>query len=161
MEMMNHSILNIPTDCRTKKVEVEQQKLRQDVDFNQKECKDLKFLMKRMLTAAVSKPKKGNTSEGSSSTNSSSTYYKSVKSVESIKEIVSDDTLIDDISSQSLLDDFISMSENGKLDLSDEFIKELYNVNSRIDAVSNVSSEIQKRWSELDSSIFQIKSDYI
>ena len=155
--MMNHSVLNIPTDYSTKKVEVEQQKLYQHVESNQKECLELKSLLKRVLTTAVSNKKK--LSEGSSSTTSSSTYYKSVKSVDSIKEIASDGTITEDIHMQSLLNEFTSMSENAELDISDEIIKELYNVNTRVDACVDVSSKLQKTWCELDSSITQIKSD--
>ena len=102
-----------------------------------------------MLTAIVPKEK-----DGSSNSKSS----ESVASLESIKDIVSDSSETIFNETAQLLESFVSMPGTGDLELSDQFMKELYELNSKVDAVNAVSSTIQNRWSEIDSSIAAIKS---
>ena len=48
---------------------------------------------------------------------------------------------------------FLASAAEGKLDLTDEFIQQLYDINSRIDKVNTVASDLQKKWSELDGGL--------
>ena len=162
----------------TKEVEDEQIKIKKQLDSNQKERTILRGLLNNMLSAAVMSTNSNqlSTEENpdtvsvfSDSTSSSSRSFKSNKSVESIDHISTDGTStldttltpVEDLPEEQLMKKFLSLSDSGKLDLSDEFKQELYKVNSRIDSLDQISGVLQQRWFEIDAIINKIKLDII
>ena len=157
--MINNADFHIPVDS-SKALSDEQIKLRGDVERTQNECRDMKKVMQSIMSAVVTSSK-ANTSKAisendSTSTCSSSTLNKTTKSVESIHAISSSTP---EVQSSDLLEEFLSMAAEGKIDISEELLKELYNMNTRIDALNEVSSGLQRRWCEIDASIKELKSE--
>ena len=156
--------IHIPIDSN---VLAEQRSLHHDVTENQRNCEELKNFMLKILLAA--KPSKSDESSKSSSSSDSSCTTKSFntrKSIKSIHSISSDGKTINpDVGNHEhdtpSLDDCLSMATRGELDFSDEVMKELYAVNTRVDTLNAISNNIQGRWSELDSSINRLKKDII
>ena len=183
------SLLNVPVDV-TCAVSAEQAKLKVTMDNNHQDYLDLKQKMGSLLAAATSRSlpvanpiMTTNSSLPSASpplvlspSSSTSTFVKTVKSVESIQAI---DVSSDESSSfksicssakavippqseavsVSNLEQFLDVAATGKLDLSDEVLKEMYDVNTRLDAVIKTANDLQQKWSEIDTTISQLKID--
>ena len=95
---------------------------------------------------------------------------KTIKSVDSFKEIPDssdeesgkcscDGQVQSDAEGSNLLNDFVRLAKEGTLDISDEVMRELYAINTRIDLLNKVSSDLQQKWSEIDSAINILRSD--
>ena len=143
----------------------EQHNLHRDVTNNQKNCAELKDFMLKLLSAAKSSKSDGSTSSSStySCSNSSNITCKSVKSIHTISsdgKTTSPEMENHELDTPSL-DDYLSMAASGKIDFTDELMKELYAVNTRVDNIIELSSDIMGRWSELDSTINQLKKDIL
>ena len=147
------SNIHVPIDVSTDAVVEEQLNLRNDVTNQQKACLDMKNAMSMLLSKAIAKAKKGNIGSESSTCSSTSTI-KTIKSVESI-HVIADDSDDEETNKVDIphLDEFLSMVDEGQIDISDELMKEMFNVNTRVDALNEVSSDLQKRWCELDTSV--------
>ena len=150
------SNIHVPIDVSTDAVVEEQLNLRNDVTNQQKACLDMKNAMSMLLSKAIAKAKKGNIGSESSTCSSTSTI-KTIKSVESI-HVIADDSDDEETNKVDIphLDEFLSMVDEGQIDISDELMKEMFNVNTRVDALNEVSSDLQKRWCELDTSVKEI-----
>ena len=149
--------INIPVDT-LKSVIDEQKKLRQEINANNKDRCDLKNHVANLVKAAavLNAEKSSSMSSKSNSSSSSSETSKTIKTVESIQDIpesIPDDSKIPSI------EEFVAMSDEGKINITDELLKELYTANSRIDAVNEVGSKLQKRWCELDITVENIKRE--
>ena len=148
--------INIPVDALNSVI-AQQNKLRQDINENNKERDELKNYVANLVSAAVvTNAEKTSKFSSSNSIGSSVDTFKTIKSVESIQDIPESNQ--DDPTIPSI-EDFVAMSAEGKLNITDELLKELYTANSRIDAVNEVSTKLQKRWCEIDSTIEAIKRD--
>ena len=140
--------------------------LRLDVESNQQDCVVLREVIQSMINAAVSSKK----SSAPKSIATSDIVFKSAKSVRSIQAIESnnDDMLCDTITQENVpvqgisgMDEFINLASTGEIEFSDAFIKELYNVNCRVDAVNRVSSNLQERWCSLEQKVSQLESSIV
>ena len=167
--------LTIPVD-QVNSVVSEQAKLSQEIKQNRAECADLQHKMQDILKAAISLVKVPVEDD-----------VISVKSIhsdsdESISLRISGDSVSDDdsvtlvaspptppsnnVSSSSastpnfnsVLDDFLSLSATGQLDLTDEILKQLYVVNTKIDSVNSVAEDLQNKWVELDNMVADIEN---
>ena len=99
------------------------------------------------------------------SISTSDIHFKSAKSMHS-------DTILCDNESGTLhlskdiaqafpgLGTVINMAAEGELELSDEFLQELYNVNCRVDDVGKVNNELQQRWREMDTKVGELQSSF-
>ena len=176
------SLLNVPVDVICG-VSAEQAKLKVTMDNNHQDYLDLKQKMGSLLAVAtnrslpVANPIITTNSSlpaasssivlSPSSCSSTSTFVKTVKSVESIQAI--DDSSDSSVQAEipppseavsiSNLEQFLDVAATGKLDLSDELLKEMYNVNTRLDAVIKTAIDLQQKWSEIDTTISQLKID--
>lgn len=140
--------------------------LRLDVESNQQDCVVLREVIQSMINAAVSSKK----SSAPKSIATSDIVFKSAKSVRSIQAIESnnDDMLCDTITQENVpvqgisgMEEFINLASTGEIEFSDAFIKELYNVNCRVDAVNRVSSNLQERWCSLEQKVSQLESSIV
>ena len=154
--------LKVPVDS-VNEVANKHSSLYQEVLDNRSQCLQLDNDLRRVMAAAMrSKAKQscftGDDTAPSSSTCSSNTMMKTVKSVDSIQEIVSCSDGGSVVPNTPVsVDDFVQLASEGKLDLTDELIKELYVINTRIDAVNKVSCDLQQKWSEFDSLINKLQ----
>ena len=150
--------INVPVDEITPtKLKVNQ--LKHDVDTNSQDVADLKLVMQKLIEATILSQKK----KGTCSISTDDITFKSAKSIPSIQHISSDcesgsctATTISPLVPG--LDTFMEMASRGDIEISDEFLRELYNVNCRVDTVSKVSSELQERWCGIDEKVSQLES---
>ena len=143
--------INVPLDSLNSVI-AEQHNLRLDIHANNKEHSELKNHVARLITSAVaSKANESNTNSSSSKT------LKTIKSVNSIQDIP--DSLSNDDQNIPNVEEFVAMTADGKISISDELLKELYEANCRIDAINEVGSNLQQRWCELDKNIKDIRKD--
>ena len=154
--IMDANSINIPVDS-LKSVIAEQRNLSHDIIVNNKQNSDLKKFVGNLITAAVTSNDEKASSKSSNS--SSNVTVKTTKSVESVQAILDDSINVDE--KIPSIEDFIAMTTEGKINITDEFLKELYDANSRIDAVTEEGLKLQQRWSELDTLIKDIKKDII
>ena len=141
--------LNVPVDS-LKSVMDEQRNLRLDIEANNKERCELKKFISNLISVCETKEKHSDVLADTSFSDTSSTTCtpKTIKSVESIHHI--------ELSSD---DEIASMIGVGKVSFSDQLLQELYVANTRIDANIKVGAELQKRWSELESTVTFIKGE--
>ena len=146
--------INVPVDS-INSVIAEQRNLRQDIDANNKERCELKRYVASLISVAE---KHADVADASISDTSStiSTLIKTTKSVDSIHHI---DLSSDEERKSLTADEFATMSADGRISVTDELLKELYVANTRIDANIKVGTELQERWSELESTVTGIKKD--
>ena len=140
--------INVPVDS-LKSVMDEQRNLRQDIEANNKERCQLQKFVANLISVCETKENHSDVVAGSfgfSDASSSTCTPKTTKSVDSIQHI--------DLSSD---EDLASMSGIGKISISDQLLQELYVANTRIDENTKVGTELQKRWSELESTVAGIK----
>ena len=154
---MNPSTSNfsIPVD-NLSQVMKEHSSIESRLKENNKECGLIKNMMATLLQAAVSPVKP---------VSKSSALTSPASSLTSIQEISDDDatvvsnggnsmsSCVPDLEQSELMHLFLKSAAEGKLDLNDEFIQQLYDINSRIDKVNSVASNLQNKWSELDGGL--------
>ena len=174
--------LTIPIDA-THKVAAKQSNLHSEVQRTRSECQQLQKNVKNIIAAAIASRSKVKSAEivqeteqencpgnGAdtvymcSSTNS--TMKNTVKSIDSINEICnssSDEVVISDDSGAldgiPEMDKFLKLVHEDRIDVTDELIRELYNVNVRIDTVNEVANRLQEKWCEIDTSLNTIKKE--
>ena len=132
--------------------------LKRDVDLNRQDCNTLKDVIKCMIEAAVSS-KSINKCNKPNSIHTSNITFKSATSI----TLSNEDGEVNALSQPEAavhnipgLDAFLDMTVNGELELSDEFLRELYNVNSRVDTVNKACNELQVRWCEVDQKCHEL-----
>ena len=162
--------LRIPVDA-TNILTNKQSSLHAEVINTRSECQQLQNQMKNLIAVAIqsrrSEDSERNGADTTESVCSSSTTVNTVKSVDSIKEIVNSDVAIisdgesgiSDGTPNPDFDTFIKLAKEGKIDFTDELLKEIYNTNARIDAINEVANTLQDKWSEIDTTINIIKSE--
>ena len=147
--------IHIPVD-QIYSLSAEHHDLSQKIAANNKENRKLKNYVGRLINAAKKNPMRTDeaqivNTECASTTSSNTTLQKTVKSVDSITSLGSEGEL-----EMPSIEDFVAMSAQGKLDISDTFLKELHYCNTRIDVINEVGLALQNRWSEIDTSIKNI-----
>ena len=145
---INASNFSIPVDNLTQ-VMKEHSSIEAKLKDNNKECGILKNMMVTLLQSAVSPVKP--------MSKSSALTTSPASSLTSIQEISNDDVTVvsnegnsvssyaSDLEQSELMQSFLTSAAEGKLDLTDEFIQQLYDINSRIDKVNTVASDLQKK----------------
>ena len=151
--------INVPVDeIIPTKLKVNQ--LKHDVDTNSQDVADLQLVMQKLIEATILSQKKKKTC----SISTDDITFKSAKSIPSIQSISSDNESGSCTTPTTIsplvpgLDTFMEMASRGDIEISDEFLRELYNVNCRVDTVSKVSSELQERWCAIDEKVSQLES---
>lgn len=174
------SNLNISVDS-IKKLANEQSGIQVKIADAKQECGELKNMMATLLEAAVSAAA-ASPSEASPNTEKSITESVSSSCVTTVVDdaitVVSSSPAIPSNSDAitagpsvplvptinndveiPLLQNFLKCAADGKIDLTDDFCQQLYNINTRIDEVNSVVNDLQQKWSELDSSLRNIIED--
>ena len=156
-EIMNPSTSNfsIPVD-NLSQVMKEHSSIESRLKENNKECGLIKNMMATLLQAAVSPVKPVSKSSALTSPASSLTSIQEISDDDATivsKEGNSMSSCVTDLEQSELMQSFLTSAAEGKLDLTDEFIQQLYDINSRIDKVNTVASDLQKKWSELDGGL--------
>ena len=163
--------LKIPVDAAST-VAAEHLSLRDEVIDTRSECHQLQNHLKNIIAAAMTSRSKAvdrkSNGADSESTCSSKTSMNTVKSIDSVeisrscddsssdgKNGMSENGIIPDLD----LEKFIALTREGKIDISDELLGELYNTNVRVDAVTELADGLQIKWCEIDTAINTIKSD--
>ena len=161
--------LTIPVDA-TSTVAAEHSSLRDEVINTRSQCHQLQNQLKNIIVAAMNSRSKAEDRQSngadSESICSSLTSVNTVKSIDSVGTIRSCVDSSSDgktgMSGNSIVPDiekFIDLTREGKLDITDELMGELYSTNVRVDAVSEVADGLQIKWSEIDTALKTIKSD--
>ena len=146
--------ITVPVDS-INSVIAEQLNLRQEMDANNIE----RLQLKKYVTNLISIGKANACECETPSTSSSSTVTKTIKSVESLEYIDDSGDDAERISPSSSVGTFAEMSAACELSVTDDILKQLYAVNTRIDANIKVGNELQQRWSELESAVTDIKNN--
>ena len=152
---VNATNLSLPVDSLTQVIK-EHSSIEEKLKDNNKECGLIKNMMVTLLQAAVSPVKP--ISKSSALTTSPDSSLTSIQEISNDDEtVVSNEgnsiTCASDLEQSKLMQSFLTSAAEGKLDLTDEFIQQLYDINSRIDKVNTVASDLQKKWSELDGGL--------
>ena len=146
--------LTIPVDA-TSTVAAEHSSLRDEVINTRSQCHQLQNQLKNIIVAAMNSRSKAEDRQSngadSESICSSLTSVNTVKSIDSVGTIRSCVDSSSDgktgMSGNSIVPDiekFIDLTREGKLDITDELMGELYSTNVRVDAVSEVADGLQK-----------------
>ena len=161
--------IRTPVDA-TYTVAAKQSSLCAEVQNTRNECQKLQNNVKNIIAAVIASKSKveGSVCHGDGTTESScssKTSVNTVKSLNSVHEIInSDEAIIRDGESSASdgipeLNNFIEMVNTGKIDCTDELLGELYNVNVRVDTVTEVANNLQHKWCEIDTAINTIKTE--
>ena len=146
--------ITVPVDS-INSVIAEQLNLRQEMDANNIERLQLKKYVANLISIGKANARECETP----STSSSSTVTKTIKSVESLEYIDDSGDDAEGISPSSSVGTFAEMSATCELSVTDDILKQLYAVNTRIDANIKVGNELQQRWTELESAVTDIKNN--
>lgn len=157
MNAADISGLNIPVDNLSTLISEHSSIEAKVIDTN-KECRVLKNMMNELLQAAVSPVK--------ATVQSSAVTTSPASSVTSIEEISDGDVTVihtpstsepqgnaSDMELSRVFNDFLASAAEGKLDLTDEIMKQLHQINVRIDELNTVANNLQAKWCELDNTL--------
>ena len=157
---MDEEYLNIPIDLSvSQKVADEHQKLKDTVEANKSTYSRLQTKLKEIIVAATTPKKAPDQIEKVDA---------SLKSIENIDESNSEGNAVISINEDELsppsnepgvdINKFLECVACNELDVSDDFIKQLYDINSELDELRNTNRTITQRLKDLDDYITFIQA---
>lgn len=157
MNVPETSNLKIPVD-NIESIISHHSNIEEKITNTNKECGLLKNMMVTLLQSAVSPVKPACVSSALSV--SPATSIASVDVISDVDDVTVIESslpkpLVGDTSEDhtELFREFIAKANEGKLDLNDVFMQQLYEINARIDELNAVVSDLQEQWCKVDDTL--------
>ena len=150
-------------------INTEQVKLREDLQSNNKACLAVKDAVQSIVLAAINSRKSNADSDDESTLPSENDItvidcsmeddHKSLESIEAISTDDERDQSDEEVEDIPGLKKLLQLMSNGEIQMPDEVLKQLNKLSTKIQALTELSNEMQLRYDELNNSVKEQKKE--